>query len=89
MAGTLDGFELSRIDLEQRKEGDVLGASQSGRRSSLKLLRVLHDEDLLRDARDAATALIERDPELTTEPALAAAVAALVTSDQATFLEKS
>ena len=89
VAGTLDGFELSRIDLEQRKEGDVLGASQSGRRSSLKLLRVLHDEGLLRDARDAATALVERDPELTTEPALAAAVAALVTSDQATFLEKS
>jgi len=89
VAGTLDGFELSRIDLEQRREGDVLGASQSGRRSSLKLLRVLHDEDLLRDARDAAITLVERDPELTGEPALAAAVAALVTSDRATFLEKS
>lgn len=89
VAGTLDGFELSRIDLEQRKEGDVLGASQSGRRSSLKLLRVLHDEDILRDAREAAIALVERDPELTGEPALAAAVAALVTSERATFLEKS
>jgi ATP-dependent DNA helicase RecG len=89
VAETLDGFELSRIDLEQRREGDVLGASQSGRRSSLKLLRVLHDEDLLRDAREAATALVERDPQLATEPALAAAVAALVTSDRATFLEKS
>ncbi|HEU5353531.1 MAG TPA: ATP-dependent DNA helicase RecG [Actinocrinis sp.] len=89
VAGTLDGFELSRIDLELRKEGDVLGASQSGRRSSLKLLRVLHDEDILRDARDAAVELIESDPELTQEPALAAAVAALVTSDRATFLEKS
>ena len=89
VAATLDGFELSRIDLEQRREGDVLGASQSGRRSSLKLLRVLHDEDLLREAREAATELIDRDPELTGEPALAAAVAALVTSDRATFLEKS
>ncbi|HZP52038.1 ATP-dependent DNA helicase RecG [Actinocrinis sp.] len=89
VAGTLDGFELSRIDLEQRREGDVLGASQSGRRSSLKLLRVLHDEDILRDAREAATELVDRDPELTGEPALAAAVAALVTSDRATFLEKS
>ncbi len=54
VASTLDGFELSRIDLEQRREGDVLGVSQSGRRSSLKLLRVLHDEDLLRAAREAA-----------------------------------
>lgn len=44
VAGTLDGFELSRIDLEQRREGDVLGASQSGSRSHLRLLRVLRDE---------------------------------------------
>ncbi len=89
VAATLDGFELSRIDLEQRREGDVLGASQSGRRSSLRLLRVLHDEEILRDARRAATALVERDPQLSGEPALAAAVAALVTSDRAEYLEKS
>ncbi len=89
VASTLDGFELSRIDLEQRREGDVLGASQSGRRSSLRLLRVLHDEDLLRDAREAATALVQRDPHLDGEPALAAVVAALVTSERAEYLEKS
>jgi ATP-dependent DNA helicase RecG len=89
VASTLDGFELSRIDLEQRREGDVLGASQSGRRSSLRLLRVLHDEDILRAAREAAIDLIERDPELAGEPALAAAVAALVTSDRAEYLEKT
>ncbi|WP_349261927.1 ATP-dependent DNA helicase RecG [Actinocrinis sp.] len=89
VAATLDGFELSRIDLEQRREGDVLGASQSGRRSSLKLLRVLHDEDILRDARQAATDLVQRDPRLSGEPALAAAVAALVSSDRAEYLEKS
>jgi len=89
VAGTLDGFELSRIDLEQRREGDVLGASQSGHRSSLRLLRVLHDEEILRDARAAAIELVERDPELAAEPALAAAVAALVTSDRAEYLEKT
>ncbi|WP_211463595.1 ATP-dependent DNA helicase RecG [Actinocrinis puniceicyclus] len=89
VAATLDGFELSRIDLEQRREGDVLGASQSGRRSSLKLLRVLDDEELLRAAREAASELVESDPLLTGEPALAAAVAALVSSDQAGFLDKS
>jgi ATP-dependent DNA helicase RecG len=83
VASTLDGFELSRIDLEQRREGDVLGASQSGRRSSLKLLRVL------RAARDAATDLVERDPGLAGQPALAAAVSALVTSDRAEYLEKT
>ncbi|HWB36485.1 MAG TPA: hypothetical protein VHA75_10725, partial [Rugosimonospora sp.] len=43
VAATLDGFELSRVDLEQRREGDVLGAAQSGRKSSLKLLQLLRD----------------------------------------------
>ena len=89
VAGTLDGFELSRIDLEQRREGDVLGASQSGRRSSLRLLTVLHDEDLIGDARAAAAALVDDDPELARYPALAAAVAALTTTDRADFLAKT
>ena len=47
VAGTLDGFALSRIDLEQRREGDVLGTAQAGRKSSLKLLQLLADEDLI------------------------------------------
>ena len=47
VAATLDGFELSRLDLEQRREGDVLGAAQAGRQSSLKLLQLLEDEDLI------------------------------------------
>jgi ATP-dependent DNA helicase RecG len=89
VAGTLDGFELSRIDLEQRREGDVLGASQSGRRSSLRLLTVLHDEDLIGEARAAAAAIVDDDPELAGHPALAAAVAALTTSDRADFLAKT
>ena len=54
VANTLDGFELARIDLEQRREGDVLGVSQSGSRSHLKLLRVLRDEEIILAARTAA-----------------------------------
>ena len=58
VANTLDGFELARIDLEQRREGDVLGVSQSGSRSHLKLLRVLRDEEIISQARDAAESTI-------------------------------
>ena len=59
VASTNDGFELSRIDLEQRREGDVLGTSQSGSRSHLRLLRVLRDEALIEVARTEAEALID------------------------------
>ncbi|MCI0688104.1 MAG: ATP-dependent DNA helicase RecG, partial [Sporichthyaceae bacterium] len=89
IAASTDGFALSRLDLEQRREGDVLGASQSGRRTSLRLLSVLRDEDLIRQAREEAGALIEADPELVGHPALAAAVAEFVDPDQAEFLEKA
>ncbi len=89
VASTLDGFALSRIDLAQRREGDVLGASQSGRRSGLRLLSVLRDEDLIVDAREAATELIAKDPRLAAQPALAAAIRRLDESEQADFLEKA
>jgi ATP-dependent DNA helicase RecG len=89
VASTNDGFELSRLDLDQRREGDVLGASQSGFRSSLTMLRVLRDEDTIVAAREAATALLERDPELTASPALAQAVAELEQSRQSDFMEKA
>jgi ATP-dependent DNA helicase RecG len=89
VAATLDGFELSRIDLEQRREGDVLGASQSGRRSSLKMLAVIRDEGLIREARGEATALVETDPELAGEPALAAALRRLLDEERAEYLEKA
>ena len=62
VAATLDGFELSRLDLEQRREGDVLGAAQAGRRSSLKLLTLLADEDLIGRARHEATDAGRRRP---------------------------
>jgi ATP-dependent DNA helicase RecG len=89
VAATLDGFELSRIDLEQRREGDVLGASQSGRRSSLKMLAVIRDEDLIRQARDEATDLVEADPDLSGHPALAAELQALLDEERAEYLEKT
>jgi ATP-dependent DNA helicase RecG len=89
VAATLDGFALARLDLEQRREGDVLGAAQSGRRSSLKLLRLLRDEALIADAREEATALVEEDADLARHPALADAVRALVDTEQAEYLEKA
>ena len=89
VAATTDGFELSRLDLDQRREGDVLGASQSGFRSSLTMLRVLRDEDTIVAAREAATRLLERDPELTAAPELAHAVAELEQSRQSDFMEKA
>lgn len=89
VAATADGFELSRLDLEQRREGDVLGRSQSGWRSSLTMLRVLRDEETILAAREAAVALLERDPELTTAPELARAVTELESSRQSDYMEKS
>ncbi|WP_030436138.1 ATP-dependent DNA helicase RecG [Actinoplanes subtropicus] len=88
VASTTDGFRLSEIDLEQRREGDVLGASQSGRHSHLRLLSLLHDAKLITDARTEAADLIAGDPDLTDHPALAASVAALVDEERAEYLEK-
>ena len=89
VAGTLDGFRLARLDLEQRREGDVLGAAQAGRKRSLRLLTLLGDEALIGQAREEATALVEADPELAAHPALAAAIASLLDEEQAEFLEKT
>jgi ATP-dependent DNA helicase RecG len=88
VASTTDGFKLSEIDLEQRREGDVLGASQSGRHSHLRLLSLLRDAKLITDARAEATALVGDDPSLARHPALAASVAALVDEERAEYLEK-
>ncbi|UCM90702.1 ATP-dependent DNA helicase RecG [Streptomyces marincola] len=88
VAGTTDGFELSRIDLEQRREGDVLGQAQSGGRSSLRMLAVIDDEELIAEARAEATALVARDPELTDSPDLRTALDALLDADREEFLDK-
>jgi ATP-dependent DNA helicase RecG len=89
VAKTLDGFSLSRLDLEQRREGDVLGAAQAGRGSSLRLLTLLRDEELIGQARAEATALVDADPALARHQALAEAIAVLLGPDQAQFLEKT
>ncbi len=89
VAATSDGFELSRFDLESRREGDVLGSSQAGRRSSLRMLAVLRDEDVIVAAREEATALVTADPDLATVPALRRAVERLLDEDRADYLEKS
>ncbi|WUR89050.1 ATP-dependent DNA helicase RecG [Streptomyces sp. NBC_01262] len=88
VAGTLDGFELSRIDLEQRREGDVLGQAQSGTRSSLRMLTVIDDEDVIAAAREEATALVAADPELAGHPDLRSALESLVDADREEYLDK-
>jgi ATP-dependent DNA helicase RecG len=88
VASTLDGFELSRIDLEQRREGDVLGASQSGTQSHLRLLRVLRDEALIEQARDDAEALIATDNDLSEYPLLKAELAQLQRDQSVDYLDK-
>ena len=87
VAGTLDGFELSRIDLEQRREGDVLGASQSGSRSHLRLLRVLRDESMIEEARIDATTIIESG--LSQYPLLAAELAQIQADAAAEYIDKA
>jgi ATP-dependent DNA helicase RecG len=88
VAATLDGFQLSRLDLEQRREGDVLGAAQAGRRSSLRLLQLLKDEDLIGQARTEATEVVEADPDLARHPALREAITELL-GVQAEYLDKT
>src|SRR5207248_5289917 len=89
VAATLDGFELAELDLRQRREGDVLGAAQAGRKKSLRLLSVIDDRDLIGEARREATALVDADPDLSGHPALVSAIGSLLDEDQADYLEKT
>ncbi len=88
VAATLDGFELSRIDLEQRREGDVLGQAQSGVRSSLRMLAVIEDEEVIAEAREEATRVVAEDPELEGLPGLRTALEALLDTEREQYLEK-
>mgnify|MGYP002654463644 FL=1 len=74
VAAESDGFKLSEIDLELRREGDVLGASQSGGRSSLRLLRVIQDSELIQKVRVELEELFEADPLLADHPTLRLAI---------------
>ncbi|MFF1696929.1 ATP-dependent DNA helicase RecG [Streptomyces sp. NPDC058257] len=88
VAATLDGFELSRIDLEQRREGDVLGQAQSGVRSSLRMLAVIEDEEIIAEAREEAVAVVSRDPDLEHLPELRTALDALLDDEREQYLDK-
>ena len=88
VASTTDGFELSRLDLEQRREGDVLGSAQSGATSHLRLLRVIRDESLIIKARQVATELIDSDEALVNYPGLLIEVDKLRQEERASYLEK-
>jgi ATP-dependent DNA helicase RecG len=88
LAASTDGFELAERDLELRREGDVLGAAQSGGRNSLRLLRVVQDADVIARARADADALVAADPELADHAALAAAIDSMLGEREA-FLEKN
>ncbi|MEU6352121.1 ATP-dependent DNA helicase RecG [Streptomyces sp. NPDC047072] len=88
VASTLDGFELSRIDLEQRREGDVLGQAQSGARTSLRMLTVIEDEEIIAEAREEAAAVVAADPELGDLPGLRTALDALLDDEREQYLEK-
>src|SRR3546814_12266233 len=89
VAATTDGFERSEIDLEQRHEGDVLGAGQSGFRSSLQHLRVVRDAKVIVTARDAAERMLADDPDLAGAPHLAVEVDELDRASQSDFMERS
>ncbi len=89
VASTLDGFALAQVDLELRREGNVLGANQSGGRSSLKLLRVVRDGDLIAEARTAAEAVLDEDPILAGHDALRAALERRLDEAERAFLAKA
>ena len=88
VAATTDGFELAEADLRLRKEGDILGASQSGGRSGLRWVGVLRDEDLVARARAAAQDVVQEDPELAAHPVLRASIERLLDEDRQAFLER-
>ncbi|OYD69384.1 ATP-dependent DNA helicase RecG [Rhodococcus sp. OK302] len=89
VAATNDGFELAQLDLATRREGDILGAAQSGTTSNLRLLSLIAHGDILESAREFASGIIERDPTLDAHPALASMVTAALDSDRIEYLEKS
>ncbi|MCT2020830.1 ATP-dependent DNA helicase RecG [Kocuria marina] len=88
VAATTDGFELAEVDLSLRKEGDILGASQSGGRSGLRWISALRDEALVARARAAAETVVHDDPQLTEHPALRAAITRVLDEDRQAFLER-
>ena len=89
VASTLDGFELAQKDLELRREGDVLGDTQSGGRSSLRLLRVAKDGELITEARALAQEVLDADPTLAAHPSLRDAIDRRLDETSRDFLAKN
>ncbi len=89
VAATVDGFELAQLDLEQRREGDVLGVVQSGRRSSLRMLSLLRDGDVIAAARIQAQSIVEHDPGLARHPGLAQLVVSALDGERVEYLAKA
>ena len=88
-ASTTDGFALAEADLDLRSEGDVLGASQSGRTSGLDLLRVTRDARLIATARRQAERIVDDDPQLREHRSLAAAIVERLDEEAQAFLERA
>ncbi|MFE6733815.1 ATP-dependent DNA helicase RecG [Microbacterium sp. NPDC057650] len=89
VAATLDGFALAEVDLELRGEGDVLGSTQSGVKSSLRLLRVVKDSGLIGRAREIAEEILSDDPALEKHPGLRDTIARRVTEEDRAALSKN
>jgi len=89
VASTQDGFELSRLDLELRREGDVLGASQSGKHSGLRMLSLLTDGDVIAEAREHAVGIVTTDPALEHHRELARLVDTVLDAQDVQYLAKS
>lgn len=89
VAATGDGFDLARLDLQLRHEGDVVGAAQSGRTSGLRLLSVLDDEDVIDDAREFAEWATRDDPDLSQQPGLAEMVSTIEDTRRGEFLDRT
>ena len=89
VAATNDGFVLAEVDLEQRREGNILGATQSGLKSKLRLLEVTKHAEVVEVARTAAFELIAADPQLRNHAGLQQAVATIVGEEGADWLDKS
>ncbi|GAA2109046.1 ATP-dependent DNA helicase RecG [Kocuria atrinae] len=88
VASTTDGFELAEVDLKLRREGNILGASQSGRKSGLRWISALRDEALVTRAREDAEAVIAEDPTLNQHTELLAAIGRVVDENSQAFLER-
>ncbi|QIS14669.1 ATP-dependent DNA helicase RecG [Nocardia arthritidis] len=89
VAATTDGFELAVLDLRQRREGDVLGAAQSGTARSLRLLSLLDDLEVITAAQELARKVVEQDPGLKRHPGLASMMHAAVDGERLEYLAKS